>query len=34
MVSTTERSPRRMLIRPGELWVTNTDAGSISVVPR
>ncbi len=31
---TVGQSPRRILLRPGELWVTNTDAGTISVIPR
>ena len=30
---TVGQSPRRMLIRDDGLWVTNTDAGTISVVP-
>ncbi len=30
---TVEQSPRRILLRTGELWVTNTDAGTITVVP-
>ena len=30
----TGRTPRRILFRPGELWVSNTDDATISVVPR
>jgi DNA-binding beta-propeller fold protein YncE len=30
---TVGQSPRRMLIRDHELWVTNTDAATVTVVP-
>jgi len=30
---TVGQSPRRILIRDQELWVTNTDAGTVTVVP-